>query len=125
MRRLPPPLARLIAVMLLLQAVMAPAHCLAMAATPAGLEAVICSAEGARTLILGADGQEEAPGHGAAAGACLGCPALPQAALPEAPSLAAPAWVAAGPAWHAGAPEALPPPARAPPFAPRAPPAFG
>lgn len=124
MRRLPPPFARLIAMVLLLQAVVAPAHCLAMAAMPAGLEAVICSAEGPRTLTLLPDGQE-APGQDAAGGACLACPALPQAALPEAPGIAAPAWVAAGPAWHASAPEALPPPARAPPFAPRAPPAFG
>jgi hypothetical protein len=123
MRRLPPVLARLIAFALLLQAGLAPAHCLARAAGPAGMETVICSADGMRSLHLGPDGQE-VPAQDAGQGVCLACPALPQAALPAAPEVAGPAWVAAGPAWHPAAAEGLPPPARAPPFAPRAPPAF-
>ena len=116
------PVARLIAVILLLQVVLAPAHCLAMAATPAGLEAVICSPDGVRTLHLGPDGQQ-APV--ADEGFCPGCHAVPQVGLPPAPAIALPIALHGGPAWHVAAAEALPPPARGPPFAPRAPPALG
>lgn len=116
------PIARLIAAILLLQVVLAPAHCLAMGATPAGLETVICSPDGMRTLHLGPDGQE-APV--ADEGFCPGCHAVPQVAVPAAPALAQPIALQEGPAWHAAAAETLPPPARGPPFAPRAPPAFG
>jgi hypothetical protein len=118
------PVLRLIAAVLLLQSVLAPAHCLAMAAPPAGLQAVICSPDGTRLVHLGPDGQE-APAHGAADGFCAACGALPQVALPAPPRLPAPGGAATAPAWHAAAPAALPPPARGPPFAPRAPPAFG
>lgn len=124
MRRLPPPLLRLIAIVLLLQAVIAPAHCLAMAATPTGLETVICAADGARTIHLGPDGQE-LPAHDAGAGSCVSCPLLAEAALPAPPAPPTPAWTTTSAAWHALPAEALPPAARAPPFAPRAPPAFG
>lgn len=118
------PIARLIATILFLQVVLAPAHCLAMATAPAGLDAVICSAEGARTLHLGPDGQEM-PASLADEGFCPGCHGLPQVVLPA--RLAAPLPVRAelGTAWHPTAPEAVPPPARGPPFAPRGPPAFG
>lgn len=118
------PVARLVAAILLIQVVLAPAHCLAMAPAPGGMETVICSPDGARSLHLGPDGRE-VPAHESAAGFCAACPALPQMALPAPSALPAPAWIAAGPAWHAAAPESLPPPARGPPFAPRAPPAFG
>lgn len=118
------PLLRLVAAVLLLQAVMAPAHCLATAAAPAGLEAVICSADGMRTVHLGPAGQELPDAHDDS-GFCAACPIPPQAMLPEPPALPSPAWAGALPAWHAAAPSALPPPARGPPFAPRAPPAFG
>ncbi len=124
MIRLPRFLSRLVAMALLVQAVLAPAHCLAMAATPSGLAAVICSADGTRTIHVGPDGQEM-PVHDSGAGACLACPALPQAVALVPPAVPAPAWVSAPVAWHALAAEALPPAARAPPFAPRAPPAFG
>ena len=116
------PVARLIAAILLLQVVLAPAHCLVMAATPAGLAAVICSPDGTRTLHLGPDGQE-APV--ADEGFCPGCHAVPQVALPAAPAVAQPIALQEGPAWYAAAAEALPPPPRGPPFAPRAPPALG
>ncbi|WP_137126954.1 DUF2946 family protein [Roseomonas sp. HF4] len=124
MRRLPRLVARLVAAVLFVQVVAAPAHCLALVSAPAGLAAVICSAEGARTVHLGPDGQEM-PAHEAGRGFCPACHALPQVTLPAPPAPPAPAWAASGRAWNPTAAEALPPPARAPPFAPRAPPAFG
>lgn len=124
MARLTRPLLRLIAAVLLLQTVVAPAHCLAMAAPPAGMEAVICSAEGMRTIHLGPDGQEMPAGH-EEGGFCAACPMPAQAMLPDPPAVPAFAWGVAGPAWHAAAPATLPPPARGPPFGSRAPPSFG
>lgn len=122
--RLPRFLSRLVAAVLLVQTVLAPVHCLAMAAAPAGQETVVCSFGGTRTIHVGPDGQE-VPAHDAGAGACLACPALPQAAALAPPALPAPAWVAVPFTWHMLAPELLPPAARAPPFSPRAPPTFG
>jgi hypothetical protein len=116
-------LTRLVAAVLLLQVAMAPAHCLAMAAAPAGMEAVICSAEGTRTIHLGPDGQEM-PAHDAGQGFCAACPALPHAVMPTPPAVPPPAWVVTA-GWGASPSVAPPPPARAPPFASRAPPAFG
>lgn len=117
-------LMRLLAALLFVQAVVAPAHCLAMASAPAGMEAVICSASGTRMVHLGPDGQE-VPAHEAAGGTCLACPLVAQGALPEGPRPPAPSWAMTGMGWHASPAENLPPPARAPPFAPRGPPAFG
>jgi hypothetical protein len=122
--RLTRPLLRLVAAVLLLQAVIAPAHCLAMAAAPAGLEVVICSTEGMRTVHLGPDGQEKPAGH-EEAGFCAACPVPPHAVLPDPPAAPRAAWTGESPAWHAATPAALPPPARGPPFASRAPPSFG
>nr|WP_272876123.1 DUF2946 family protein [Neoroseomonas soli] len=110
---------------MLLQVVLAPAHCLAMATVPAALETVLCSPDGMRTIHLGPDGQEMS-GHAPDEGFCPGCHGLPQVVLPEPLAVALPVMtVATGPAWHPAAPEALPPPARGPPSGPRAPPAFG
>lgn len=117
--------ARLVIAVLLLQVVFAPAHCLAMAAAPAPLEVTLCSPEGARSIHVGADGQE-VPAHASDEGFCPGCHGLPQVALPAPSAVAVPVVaMAASPAWHPSATEAPRPPARAPPFAPRAPPAFG
>jgi hypothetical protein len=124
MRRLPAALMRLVAAVLLVQVVLAPAHCLAAVSLPGGLPAVICGADGARTIHLGPDGQEM-PAHGAGLGFCPGCHALPEVVLPPPPALPAPAWTTTRTAWNPWPAEALPPPPRAPPFAPRAPPAFG
>lgn len=123
MPRLLSPVARLVAAVLLLQVLLAPAHCLAMAAAPAGLETVICSADGMRTVHVGPDGQEM-PAHEAGQGFCLACPALPHAAMPEAPQAVEPAWVATTVAWHAAGAAALPPAARAPPYRPTGPPSL-
>lgn len=117
------PVARLIAAILLPQIVLAPAHCLAMVTAPAGLETVLCSPDGARTVHVGPDGQalpapENQPGF------CLGCCAVPGAALPPAPVLAEPAWTGTALSWFATPDHRVPQAARGPPFASRAPPAF-
>ena len=115
---------RLLAALLFVQAALAPAHCLAMAAAPQGMQTVICAADGTRTIHLGPDG-EELPGHDAAGGICVACPLIASAALPEGPRPPAPTWARTGMAWHPWPAETVPPPARAPPCAPRGPPAFG
>jgi hypothetical protein len=117
------PIARLIAMILLVQVVLAPAHCLAMAGTPAGMETVICSPDGMRTLHLGPDGQA-LPAPEAQTGFCVACHAVPEALLPQAPTLATPAWTTIAAIWQPVPAHRLPQAARAPPFAPRAPPAF-
>ncbi len=114
--------ARLIAALLLVQTVLAPALCLAHVAN-AGMATVICSPDGDRTVHLGTNG-EELPAPEAHGGFCLACHALPQADLPAAPMLSTPAepsgailWFAADDAvWRLGA--------RAPPFDPTGPPAL-
>jgi hypothetical protein len=117
------PVARLIALVLLLQVVLAPAHCLAMVAAPGGLDTVVCSPDGVRTIHVGPDGQE-LPAHEATRGFCLACHGLPQTLLPEAPVTPAAAWSFVGLAWHAAGAETLPPAARAPPYRPTGPPAL-
>ncbi len=116
------PIARLIATILLLQVVLAPAHCLAMAATPAGLETVLCSPAGVeRTILIGPDGHEVPP-QDAAMGVCVVCAGLPQAVLPEPPAVPGRAWAASKVTWHAAGAPSLPPGARGPPYSPTGPP---
>ncbi|MEO3474678.1 DUF2946 family protein [Roseomonas sp. CAU 1739] len=117
------PVARLIALILFLQVVLAPAHCLAMVTAPAGLETVICSPDGMRTLHVGPDGSA-VPAPEATDGFCPACHALPEAVLPAAPIVASPAWTAITSGWQITPSHGLKQAARAPPFAPRAPPAF-
>ena len=118
-RRLPAFLSRLIALVLLLQAAMAPAHCLAHAPM-AGTPTEICTDHGRQVLRITADGAL-APeiAHGEA---CAACHALPQGPRFAVPVLPPPAWAAAPPAWHAAAAELLPARARAPPFEATGPP---
>ena len=116
--RLPPPLLRLLAAVLLLQAVLAPALCLA--AGRGGLAVEICTAEGLRTIHAGPDGTLAEPHH---IGACQACHALPQGAALDVPALPVPAWIALPPAAPAAA-TTLPPGIRGPPGGARAPPAF-
>lgn len=120
----PRSIARLIAVVLLMQVAMAPAHCLAMAATPAGLPTVLCSPAGVERIIMVDAGGHALPETAAGAEVCVVCSGLAQAALPAPPAIPAFAWTGGARAWHVAGAETLPPPARAPPFAPRAPPAF-
>ena len=113
--------ARLIAALLLVQTVLAPALCLAHAAS-AGLATVICSPDGDRTVHLGADGQE-LPAPEAHSGFCLSCHALPQADIPAAPMLSAPAELSSAISWLASGDAGWRPAARAPPYDPTGPPA--
>lgn len=125
MASLRPLLARLFALLLLVQSGAALGHCLRGLAAGEGLLVEICAVEGKRLLLLGPGGEPMEPAAPAAEGGfCPVCHGLPEAALP-APSLRLVAPAAAGPAaWHgAGAPLRLPP-ARAPPYATRAPPAL-
>ena len=115
-------LARLIAALLLMQTALAPSLCLARAAS-AGLATVICSPNGDRTVHLGADGQE-LPAPEAHSGFCLACHALPQADLPAAPMLSAPAELGSAIIWLASGDAGWRPAARAPPYEPTGPPAF-
>ena len=121
-KRFAAPFARLIAALLLMQTVLAPALCLAHAAS-AGLATVICSPDGDRTVHLGADGQE-LPAPEAKAGFCLACHALPQADTPAAPALSAPAELSSAVIWFAAGDAGWRPAARAPPYDPTGPPAF-
>ena len=114
--------ARLIAALLLVQTVLAPALCLAHAAS-AGLATVICSPDGDRTVHLGADGQE-LPAPEAHGGFCLACHALPQADIPAAPMLSAQAELSSAIIWLAAGDAGWRPAARAPPYDPTGPPAF-
>lgn len=121
-KRFASPFARLIAALLLMQTVLAPALCLAHAAN-AGLATVICSPDGDRTVHLGADGQE-LPAPEAHSGFCLACHALPQADAPAAPMLSGPAAFSSAIIWFAGGDAGWRPASRAPPYDPTGPPAF-
>ena len=114
--------ARLIAALLLLQSVLAPALCLAHAVS-AGMATVICSPDGDRTVHLGTNG-EELPAPEAHSGFCLACHALPQADLPVAPLLSTPAELGSAIIWFATGDAGWRPAARAPPYEPTGPPAF-
>ena len=113
---------RLIAALLLVQTVLAPALCLAHAAS-AGMATVICSPDGDRTVHLGTNG-EELPAPEAHSGFCLACHALPQADLPAAPLLSTPAEPGSAIMWFAAGDAGWRPAARAPPYDPTGPPAF-
>ncbi len=115
-------LARLIAALLLMQTALTPSLCLARAAS-AGLATVICSPDGDRTVHLGADGQE-LPAPEAHNGFCLACHALPQAEIPAAPMLSAPAELGSAIIWVASGDAGWRPAARAPPYEPTGPPAL-
>ena len=114
-------LPRLIAIVLLMQTVLAPAHCLAHAAA-AGFATVVCTEAGQRILHLTPDGDaapELQPDSGFCA-MCHGLPTAPHLAVPVRPT---PAWIAVGDGWHVASAGFLPPRARAPPFDPTGPPA--
>ena len=121
-KRIAAPFARLIAALLLMQTGLAPALCLAHAAS-AGLATVICSPDGDRTVHLGADGQE-LPTPEAHSGFCLVCHALPQADIPAAPMLSTPAELGSAIIWLASGDAGWRPAARAPPYEPTGPPAL-
>ncbi|WP_165943336.1 DUF2946 family protein [Roseicella aquatilis] len=120
------PFRLLLALLLSVQWAGALAHCLfpwglaPLAAAGGGHAVEICSAEGLHMVLLGEDGQPQAPA-GPRHGTCPLCPGG-AAPSPEAPAaLAEPVRYAA--AAFAPPPAGLPPaPPRAPPQQPRAPP---
>jgi hypothetical protein len=122
MIRQTPSLARLLALLLLLQWALVFAHGMRPLVRIAGAHSVvICGAEGLTTALLDADGRPLPP-PAAMHGVCPGCcgPVAPEAPAP--PMLALPvAWPAAAPP-PPGEGRPVPPP-RAPPQQPRAPPA--
>lgn len=118
---LPHPLLRLIAAILLVQTVLAPALCLGAGRGSVAVE--ICTAEGLRTIHAAPDGGPAEPGQGHI-GACLACHALPQAAGLDLPPLPAPAWIAAARLPAEATPDRPNPGIRGPPGGARAPPAL-
>lgn len=119
MKRLLRSIAPFLGAILLLQGALAPLHCLAMARTGGGFEAVICSPEGMRVIHVDDEGRA-APADGAAT--CFVCADAVRAVLPEPLRLAGPSDIAVASAWQPMATPGLLPPARAPPYAPRGPP---
>ncbi len=117
-RRIPAPIARLLALVLLFQAVLAPALCVG-SAQGASIAMELCSGESMR-LDLGGDAPAAA--HG---GFCAICAGLPQAAEAPTPILPTPVWLALAPPWPPGRDAAIATQARAPPQQPRAPPIQG
>lgn len=113
--------APILSVVLFLQVMLAPLHCLAMAGGTGGggFEVVICSPEGTRVIHLDADGPPQPAMDGAA---CFVCADAARATLPEPLLLSEPNPQPVGVVWHLAAAHDLPPPARAPPYAPRGPP---
>jgi hypothetical protein len=121
---LKPFLARLLALLLLVQSGMAGAHCLRGMAAGDGLLVEICSIEGKRLVVLGPGGEPmDSPAPASERGFCPVCHGLPQVALPApAVTLLEPLGVATI-HWHAKGEALRLPPARAPPYTTRAPPA--
>ena len=115
-------LIRLLVAVLLLQTVLAPAHCLGRRLGLSGtLTIEICTVDGLRTLHPG-PGDPAVPPQAGRDGFCLACHALPHAATPPVPVLPPPAWVAVGLAWAPSGHPAPPPAIRGPPAGARAPP---
>ena len=117
-------IARLIALVLLLQAVAAPALCLAAHGGTAddGTLVAICGPDGLHLARIPAGDDDPPPAYDADHGVCVVCHALPQAAVLRVPVQPPPAWAVLPATWQPRDSAALPPGARAPPFSPRAPP---
>lgn len=114
-------LRRLLAVLLILQAVLAPSLCLARVGGQ-GMAVELCTPDGMRLVRLDGEGREAPPAKAGHDAGCLACHALPQAVAVPAPFVPPPAWIALGTAWAPTGLAAPPPAIRGPPFGPRAPP---
>jgi hypothetical protein len=110
---IPAPLARILALVLLFQAALAPALCIGRAQAHT-IVMEICGPEGMRSMPLALDDQAPAQ-PGEAHGFCAVCAAMPQGAQALTPALPVPAWLAIVITWPGPNPAALPPQARAPP----------
>ncbi len=110
------------ALVLLFQAVLAPALCIGRAQGHA-LTMEICGPDGMRSMAVALD--DQAPSEsGQQHGFCAVCAGMPQGAEALTPVLPTPVWLLTVLAWPPTGPGALPPRARAPPQQPRAPPAL-
>jgi hypothetical protein len=119
-----PALLPLIALLLLMQAVVAPALCLAHAAARAGdgHSVEICGPEGLQTIRLDENGEPVQDAAPMAGGFCIACHAMPEASVAAGPEPVTPAWVRialAIPALRAANPG---PSIRGPPLGAQAPP---
>jgi len=121
-RRIPAPIARVLALVLLFQAVLAPALCIGRAQGHA-ITMEICGPDGMRSLTVALG--DEAPAEDSQQhGFCAVCAGMPHGAEALTPIQIAPFWLPSSPSWPPGGPAAQPPQARAPPQQPRAPPAL-
>lgn len=120
-RRISVPFLRLLALVLLFQAVLAPALCIGRAQAGT-LTMEICGPDGMRLVPVDLGDQAPAPDHG---GFCALCAGLPQGAEALTPILPPPAWLAVILLWPPGGDAAIATQARALPQQPRAPPAQG
>jgi hypothetical protein len=112
--------AILFAFVLVVQTVLAPAHCL-VHAIASGFETIICTPDGTRVVHLTADG-EPAPQEHAKPASCAICHSLPAAPVFAVPALPRPAWTMVAITWRTAAQHSLLPAARAPPFRATGPP---
>jgi hypothetical protein len=117
-RRISTTLPRLLALVLLFQAVLAPALCIGRA-QGSTITMEICGPDGMRSQALDLGDQIPAAGQH---GFCAVCAGLPQGAEAATPILPTPVWLVFSPAWPVVAPRARLAQARAPPQQPRAPP---
>ena len=113
-----PFLLRLLAAVLFLQSGVAVAHCLRGMASGGGATIEICSSEGLKSIRLDEERQPAETG-----GFCAACHALPEAASPPAPRVAALAWSTVATAGQGAGVPHIGPPTRAAPYHGRAPPA--
>ncbi|HEY4250793.1 MAG TPA: DUF2946 family protein [Roseomonas sp.] len=119
-------IAKIFAVLLLAQAMVAPALCLAhaaaMLAASNGHSIEICGPDGLRSIQVDDNNQPQAPDLAMQGGFCVACHALPQGLTPPAPVLAMPGWVLVAVAAPVRSLTAVPPPIRGPPLGAQAPP---
>jgi hypothetical protein len=119
-------IAKLVAILLLVQAMVAPSLCLAhaaaMLAASNGHSIEICAPDGLRSIQLSDDGQNQTPDLAAQGGFCLACHALPQALTPPEPILASPGWVVVAIAAPVRSLASVRPSIRGPPLGAQAPP---
>jgi hypothetical protein len=119
-------IAKLVAVLLLVQAFVAPSLCLAhaaaMLAAAQGHSIEICGPDGIRSLQVQGDAEKPAPDLMAQGGFCIACQAVSQALTPPEPLLAPPVSVAALSAAPVRAFAGAHPAIRGPPLGAQAPP---
>jgi hypothetical protein len=117
-------LLSLIALLLLLQAMVAPALCLAHAAARIGGEHTveICGPEGLQSIRLDENGEPVQDSAPMAGGFCIACHAIPDASFAAGPEPVTPGWLRAARAVPVVATSHPAPAIRGPPLGAQAPP---